>query len=194
MRRAMNNQIPFINACLSGDSLGNSQKYRLNLINGCTDVITNMGVNDLVAAASVATVEQNMSTLWQNLSKFGARVWQTTITPKTSSTDTWATTGNQTAFANNSNRTTVNDWIRAGAPLNASLAPVAIGTAGALLAGSSGHPLTGYFETADQVETARNSGIWKVGSVYTTDGNGLHPSSTGAAAMAATINTAYFTP
>lgn len=193
MRRAMNNQIPFINACLSGDSLGNSQKYRLNLINGCTDVITNMGVNDLVGGATTATVEQNMSTLWQNLSKFGARVWQTTITPKTSSTDVWATTTNQTPFAGNANRTAVNDWIRTGAPVNSTtLAPVAIGTGGALLAGQTGHPLTGYFETADTVETARNSGIWQVGSVYTTDGNGLHPNSTGAAAMAAAINTARF--
>lgn len=193
LRRAMNNQIPFVNVCLSGDALGNSQKYRLNLVNGCTDVITNMGVNDLVAAASVSTVETNMAALWGSLSKFGARVWQTTITPKTSSTDVWATVANQTAFANDANRQSVNNWIRAGAPLNSSLAPVAIGTAGALLAGSSGHPLAGYFETADQVETARNSGIWKVGFVYTTDGNGLHPNSTGAAAMAAAINTANFT-
>ena len=32
---------------------------------------------------------------------------------------------------------------------------------GALLAGSAGHPVNGYIETADTVETSRNSGVWK---------------------------------
>jgi hypothetical protein len=56
----------------------------------------------------------------------------------------------------------------------------------------SGHPVSAYFEVADTVETARDSGIWKAGYVYTTDGVGVHPSATGHAAMAAAINTALF--
>jgi hypothetical protein len=193
LRRAMNNTIPFINLCVSGDTLANTHQIRFGLYNGCTDVICQMGVNDLVGGATIATVEANMVSTWQNLGIFGSRVWQTTITPKTSSTDSWATTVNQTPFANDANRQAVNNWIRAGAPVNASLTPVAIGTIGALVAGSSGHPLTGYFETADKVETSRNSGIWQVGLVYVTDGNGIHPDSAGNAALATAINTANFT-
>jgi len=36
-----------------------------------------------------------------------------------------------------------------------------------LLAGQAGHPLTGYYEIADLVETSRNSGIWKATTVRT---------------------------
>lgn len=194
LRRAMNNSIPFINCCVSGDQLANAHRIRYGMYNGCTDVIDQMGINDIVAGATVATVEANMVAAWQNLGVFGARVWRTTVTPKTSSTDNWATTINQTPFANDANRQAVNNWIRAGAPVNNSLVPVAIGTSGALLAGQPGHPLTGYFETANTVETGQNTGIWQVGMVYTTDGNGLHPNSIGSAALATAINTANFTP
>lgn len=195
MRRWMANFIPFINVCVSGDTLSNSHLIRFAMLNGCSDVICQMGINDLVAGSSVATVESNMVATWQNLGAFGARVWQTTITPKTSSTDNWATTTNQTPFANDANRQAVNNWLRAGAPLNVvTLSPVAIGTANALLAGSTNHPLTGYFEAANPVETAQNSGIWKVGLIYTTDAQGIHPNSEGAAAIAASLSTAGFMP
>ena len=60
-------------------------------------------------------------------------------------------------------RTQINDWIR-----------------------TSPAPLRGYFETADQVETARNSGVWKSGL---TD-DGLHPSTAGLTAAGAAIDPA----
>lgn len=57
----------------------------------------------------------------------------------------------------------MNGWLRAGAPIDpSSFAPVAIGTSGALLAGAAAHPLYAVFELADQVESARDSGLWKV--------------------------------
>lgn len=194
LRRAMANTIPFINCCVSGDQLANAHRIRYGMYNGCTDVICQMGVNDIVAGATFATVQANMIAAWQNLGIFGARVWQTTITPKTSSTDSWATTVNQTPFANDSNRQSINNWIRAGAPMTAAFAPLLVGQLGALLMGQPGHPLTGYFDAADQVETARNSGIWRVGLVYITDGNGLHPNSAGSAALANAITTGGFLP
>lgn len=95
------------------------------------------------------------------------KVYQTTITPHTSSTDSWATTANQTPTTNagpGGIRTQLNDWIRT--------IPV---------------PLTGYFEVDDVVSTGRNTGIWQVGSVYLTDALGIHPSPTGHAAMAAVL-------
>jgi lysophospholipase L1-like esterase len=93
--------------------------------------------------------------------KMGLPVFQNTITPSTTSTDSWATTGNQTPESSNAVRVQVNDWIR-----------------------TVPSPLSGYFEIADLAETARNSGIWKAG--YTSDG--LHPNATGHSALAAGID------
>lgn len=143
--------------------------------------------NDLGDGRTVAQMQANLLTLWGQRSAAGQRVLQTTITPHTTSTDSWATTGNQTA-ANvtvEARRVQLNDWIRAGAPTVSGTA-VAPGTSGALLAGQPGHPLYGYWEIADQVETARNSGIWRAS--YT--GDGLHPNATGITAAAFGVNRA----
>ena len=80
-------------------------------------------------------------------------MYQSTVTPFTSSSDGWASTANQTASAGSTERITFNDAVRAGI---------------------SG--LLGYFEVADQVESARNSQKWKVPG-YTTDG--IHATNTG---------------
>jgi hypothetical protein len=71
---------------------------------------------------------------------------------------------------------------------------VAAGTSGAIVAGQTGHPLAGYFDAANAVESSLNSGLWKVGYVYLGDSRGAHPNSGGAALMASTINTTLFTP
>lgn len=52
--------------------------------------------------------------------------------------------------------------------------------------GQASHPLYTYWEIADEVETARNSGIWRAG--YTDDG--LHPTATGINAAAAGVDVA----
>lgn len=128
--------------------------------------------------------------VWRTCADAGQRVHACTITPVDTS-GTFTTTAGQTAGAHNATRAAVNDWIRAGAPINSTtLAYVPVGTVGALTAGQPGHPLIDWFETADTVETARNSGIWKAN--YTEDGT--HPSSVGHAAMAAAIDTTRFVP
>jgi lysophospholipase L1-like esterase len=83
-------------------------------------------------------------------------------------------------------RVQINDWIRARCPENGSGVPQLAGTPGAVASPF----LSGWFETADTVESARNSGKWKAtgsASGYTADG--VHPSQTGHAAMAAAIDT-----
>jgi hypothetical protein len=148
---------------------------RLPIISNCTSAVCDYGANDLQPGSSqpYATLTANLVLLWRALAVRGMRVWQTTITPNTNSTDNWATVANQTVDTYRSNpiRVQLNDWIRAGAPLDpTALTPVAVGTSGALLAGQSGHWLTGYFDTADAVETSRNSGIWKATGRAVTDG------------------------
>lgn len=62
-------------------------------------------------------------------------------------------------------RQNYNTWIRAGAPLTISgttYTAVTSGTTGAVYAGQSGHPLTGYFDPCTALETALNSGFYQI--------------------------------
>ncbi|MGE5309728.1 MAG: SGNH/GDSL hydrolase family protein, partial [Sphaerimonospora mesophila] len=182
-----------INAAVAGDRLywfrAGRRNTNMSLFarNDATTTIVEYCRNDLEDGRSVAQMQADLIWLWSDRSGAGQRVIQTTITPRTTSTDSWATTGNQTV-ANatiEARRVQLNDWIRAGAPI-VSGAAVAPGTSGALLAGQAGHPLYTYWEITDQVETARNSGIWRAPS-YTTDG--LHPTTTGINAAATGVQT-----
>ena len=118
-------------------------------------------------------------------------MYQTTVTPQTTSTDAWVTTANQTVTAVHARRIGLNDWIRDGAPFDTATGlAVAVGATGSTIvrAGTRAHPLKGFFEIADIVETSRNSGIWKAG--WTTDG--LHPNATGYAAAYLGIDLSVF--
>lgn len=139
-----------------------SHTNRAALFQYASHLASEYGSNDLYTnSASVATVQGLLQTIWGYMTGLGAekRVYQTTITPRTTSTDSWATTGNQAQVSStiNGRRTTLNDWIR-GIP-------------------SGAH---GYFDIADASETSRNSGIWNVTGVangYTADG--VHPNTAG---------------
>jgi lysophospholipase L1-like esterase len=150
-----------------------------------THVICEYGRNNM----SSATIQADTLAAWTSLRRMNVSVYQTTITPQTTSSDSWVTVANQTV-ANatyEGRRVAFNDWLRDGAPISAG-APVAVGTVSAIRAGESGHPLSGWFEIADLSESARNSGKWKAS--YTTDGT--HPNATAAAALAAGIDPTVF--
>lgn len=157
--------IPYVSITESGDvvntfitQVGHFRRARFCSFG--TDVICEYGRND-IGSRTAAQVEADLLTAWNMFVNRGCRVWQTTITPKTTSTDFWATTAGQTPDAvSEPVRIALNTWIRNGAPIMNG-APVAPGTSGALLAGQTGHPLQGYFEVADYVESAHNSGLWK---------------------------------
>lgn len=140
--------------------------------------LSNLGINDVNLNASLAQVQSEMLTFWAARAARGAKVWQTTITPYNTSFNS----GVIVDATREGWRTSVNDWLRAGAPIvNGS--PVSLGTVGALLAGQLGHPLTGFFDTADTVETFRNSGVYK--SLMSSDG--LHLTDAGQTAAKAAI-------
>lgn len=107
-------------------------------------VISEFGGADLRAGASAATVLGNLQTIWGYFT--GKFVYQSTITPFTTSTDSWATTVNQTQATGSGPRITLNDAVRG----------LTSGIAACL-------------EVADQAESARNSGLWKAPG-YTADG------------------------
>lgn len=134
-----------------------------------THALEGYGRNDLDNDRTTAQIQADKIAVWTMLSNRGLKVWSRTITPETASTDTWATTANQTVSnpTREVTRVAVNQWLRAGAPIVAGAA-VAVGTSGALVAGQTGHPLYGVKDFAGAVETAQDSGIWRAG--YSTDG------------------------
>lgn len=209
-RRAINDQFPVINVGVGGETLSNMvlntyRPVRAALITGCTHAFCNLGVNDIDAGTSVATIQGYLIAVWKWLVNRGVTglngnsgVIQSTITPNTTTTDGWATTVNQTAangfVGAGSNRTTLNTWLLAGAPMKNGAA-VAVGTSGAIVAGQAGHPLLAVIDLAGQVESAQGSGFWKpaqyggiVGDAYINDGTVSTSTST-----LATSTTAPFT-
>jgi lysophospholipase L1-like esterase len=134
---------------------------RSTLIETCDYAIVMYGTNDVAAGRTLSQMQADLTAIWSQLVDRDLAVYAATIPPII--TGSWATEGGQTVTANEAARVALNDWIR-----------------------STPAPLAGYFETADTVETTRNSGKWKSPG-YTADGT--HPSATGHAAMAGAVTT-----
>jgi len=140
------------------------RNIRGQLAGHCASVLCTLSVNDL--GAVLATMQTAFLELWGFFDALGLKVWQTTMTPFTTSSDSWVTASNQTVTANEAIRVQFNNWIR-----------------------STPAPLTGYFEVADTVEVnssdvfTRNGGRWK--AAWT--GDGVHPTTAGHQAMAEAI-------
>lgn len=106
---------------------------------------------------------------WAKTTSTSLDIIKTTITPRPSTADNWAT---QTPYggAGKVNNDAFNAWLRAGAPL-VDGAPVAPGTAGAVTCdvigfdgkmrpGSGGHLLRAVIDSAGAIESAPDSGIF----------------------------------
>jgi hypothetical protein len=194
INRALRGVVGYSSASLIGEkatdfsTFGNSFRRR-SFLSQFTDAISEYGRNDISNGRTLAQIQADLLTIWTTGVRRGVRMWQTTITPYTTTTDGWGTTAGQAPIAggNESVRVQVNTWIRAGAPI-VSGAAVAVGTSGAITAGQPGHPLAGYFEIADTVESARNSGLWKAADKVFSDGAITAGTSTLTSATAAFTN------
>lgn len=146
---------------LTAQGWNNSHANQVALAQYFQNIVIQIGVNDLYSGASAATLITRNTTIAGNFT--GKRIFYTTIPPETTSTDNWATEVNQTPVSveNDTQRKSYNASVRAG------------------LSGAYG-----YFEIADVVESARDSGIWKAG--YTPDG--VHENATATAAIKASGN------
>lgn len=180
LARALWGKAGYIQLAIQGDSanvfLANSGHFRrAALIAGASTMVCQYGRNDLSQGRTLAQIQASLLGIWKlAANRRLKRVIQTTITPAPTTTDYYQTPGNQTPQTTfDATRGALNDWIRAGAPIDpATLAAVAVGTAGSLVAGQTGHPLFGYWDVADAVESSRNSGKWKapVNTRTVTDG------------------------
>ena len=165
----------------AGFLLGSNHFLRMTHAGACTSAICQYGVNDIANGASLATIQANLITIWNQLNNRGLRTFQTTITPETTSTDFFVTTANQTivSSAGNTVRINLNTWLRQGAPMLNGVATTN-GTTGALYAGQAGHPLYNVFDAASYAESSLNSGIWKAAILNrsVTDGTATASSAT----------------
>lgn len=147
LERLLGKDYACLNAGRNGETLRNATTnytLRSSIAAYCSNIACEYGINDFEASRSAATVLIDAVT-FRNLFS-GKPFWQSTVSPASTSTDSFATTVNQTTKASNTARVAYNALVRFGSA-----------------------PFDGYFEVADSVESSRDSGLWKAPS-YTTDG------------------------
>lgn len=152
--RSIGADFAYINGSASGDSLQRffaSHARRLELSRFCSHIVNALGINDVGAGRTAGQIQADyvsVNTLFPGKPVFGV-----TLNPQSTSTDNWATITRQTPFTRNAVRIAINDWQRSR------MAPT----------------FSGYFEIADVVESARNSGQWIVnGSANYATSDGVH--------------------
>lgn len=118
---ATTNSFPSVNVSYNGawEAQEKTNVQTLDMITrGCSHVLVGLGVNGEVHGDSFVTISNDLQTIWNNLAAAGVKVYQTTITPYSNSTDNWVTTANQTPVSLSVHRA-LNAWIRSGpAPLS----------------------------------------------------------------------------
>lgn len=147
--------VPYINLSAASEApfrwASNPYRYRrAPLLDYCTHIICEQGINQINNTTEV--LHADMLKVWQYLAATGLPVFQTTITPKVTSSDSYATLAGQTVTADESKRLALNAYIR-----------------------SAPAPLSGVIEIADLVESARDSGKFNVdGTANKWTSDGIH--------------------
>lgn len=157
------------------DSLPHFNARRMEIVRRCTDVVIALGTNDLAGARTQSQLQADLTALIARaklvVNRGTGRVHVATIPPRTTSTDSWVTSGaNQTVAATETDRVTTNTWIRT--------VPTGV---------------TSVIEIADALETSRNSGKWKAPSGVAQTDDGIHPNTAGRALIKTVIGVGPFT-
>lgn len=148
---------------------------------GLPYVSIGFGINDYVSGAQTQAVTQAaILAIATSAAARGSRVIIRTLTPQTTSTDAWATAGNQTPTSAEANRVAHNNWVRAGAPIDPTTkVAVAVGTVGALTAGSVGHPVWSIVDPWINVEVDATNTVVMNGGRWLTTGAASYPTTDG---------------
>jgi len=144
-RALVANQIPFSklgrqSEMVQGEAGVNGILRRL-YTRYATIAVTNGGTNDLLAGRSAVQIQADLTTLWRALKARGVKVYHVLLFPRTTSSDAWATPGNQafmSGYAPGSTRDQVNAWVKA----------------------QVGILIDGYFDPSAYIEDAANPGKW----------------------------------
>lgn len=151
---------------------------------GQSYIFEGFGINDLANGRTLAQLQADVLAIATSAYRRGARVIRRTLFPYTTSTDSFKTATNQSTQAAESNRVSFNQWVRAGCPIDPSTkAAVAVGTAGALLAGQAGHPIYATYDVNASLEVNSSNALTTDGGRWLTDGvtsnlytdDGTHP-------------------
>lgn len=217
--------LAFLNMAVSGSAgqatagaTDSMNRLRKSLAGCCTYTFWQWITNDLLSNVTYATISVNYAKGWQQLAQRGSLVLASTSTPRTTSTDSWATTVNQTPVSTDfgpetspSVRQQYHNWLRDGAPMTiATFTPVAVGNNGAgvgrcavysktgalvtAASGTTGHPAWAAIDPGGAVEVfdaTTNNWVWSPAMI--TGGDGVHPNSAGHIAMAAAVPTSLMT-
>src|SRR5579859_1154693 len=157
----------YMNLGCGGDRMGSyvfNKSLRSALVNSyATIVIDEFGVNDVdTLGLTVAGIQAYKARVQGAF--IGKRYLTTTIEPVSTSTDSWATTANQTINTFSANRVAYNDAVRAGT--------------------------LPYLELANPVEATLDSSKWVVnGTANYTTKDGLHATQAGSLLQSANANT-----
>lgn len=184
---------PFVNLSRSGST---TSVYRSHYVQTCytvlpyvSHVICADSTND-VATYTLALMQSDCQMAWAAARAAGCKVYHTTMTPKTTSSDLWATPANQTIVAGYENA----GYDFATYPAGDAPAP-ATGTRGAfnawLFAQVAAGALDGVLDVNAAIEDPANLGKWKTnGSANYPTTDGLHPTAAMHALMSAAVQPA----
>jgi len=149
--RSIGGNFGYINTAMTAQSgasfAGGNGVFRSSLKQYCSHVFCNHGINDLGSGTLLPAMQTMYGNLWALLGAPIKPVYQATLPPNTTSSDSWATVGNQTPAAWESVRLATNDWIR----------------------GQGETKLSGVFDITRAIESSQDSGLWKAPG-YTVDG------------------------
>lgn len=108
--RGLNNTYGILNASRHGEGslqfMSGYMKHRYQMVYSAQRAIGGYGNNDIHGGVEVTTpqsadrVSNTLLRVWRTFANRGIKNWQSTITPRTTSTDAWGTTANQTKNAN----------------------------------------------------------------------------------------------
>jgi hypothetical protein len=178
LSRIVGKKYPYINIGLFGASswqfAGISNNFLLGsrppgivtarLANYCANVIAEFGCNQLRGGGTAVSVFGDHRVFMDNIDYITGKklnyVW-TTLTPRTTSTDSWATTANQTDdYTSLAEYAAYNAIVRAGT-----------------YTGFTGRNLYGYIDLGGILESALDSNRWAAANLTAADG--IHPSALG---------------
>lgn len=161
-RAALDQGFPFVKLSRGGETASafanaSTRFLRHPYTAGVTHWIVEYGTNDqaLSSTAGVTQVKDRLSSIAYYLQSQtpGAKVYVATVPPRTSSTDAWATTANQTPLSGSqvTYLAALNQWIR-----------------------SAPTPFAGVIDLEGACSSAQDSGLWAAGATS----DGVHPSDT----------------
>ncbi|MDE0878195.1 MAG: hypothetical protein OSB00_05950 [Sphingomonas bacterium] len=116
LARSIGPRMAYVNCGTASERLDQfltANARRLALATYASHIVANYAINDLLGNRTAASILADIATLAESPSLKGKPIAWTTIGPRTSSSDDWTSVANQTPFAQDGERRTLNAALRA---------------------------------------------------------------------------------